>query len=364
MEKKKRRLKILFISPVPVKGAGARFRIAQFMPYFKNRGIDGTISPFYSDRFFDIVYKQGRVPEKIFHFFISILRRVYDLFRSLRYDIVFIYREACPVGPPVFEWVFSHLKPIIYDFDDAIYLYSTSRANRFVKFLKYPAKVPKIIKLANHIIVCNDFLKKFAIRFNKDVSVIPTSIDTDIFVNIDKNGEQKKPVIGWIGSHTTAEYLPMLEEVFRKLAKRHKFTLKIVGADTDLSIPGVEVISQPWSLEKEVSDYQNFDIGVYPLEGNEWDLGKTGFKTVVYMSVGVVPVVSNVGSNKEIIKDGVNGFLADTETEWIDKISNLIEAPRLRYGMGKIARDTVIKSYSVKANASKYIDIFKKVIGL
>ena len=152
------------------------------------------------------------------------------------------------------------------------------------------------------------------------------------------------------------------KSAFKRLAKRHQFILKIVGAGRDIKIPGVDIINQPWSLEREVSDYQDLDIGIYPLEGNEWDLGKTGFKTVVYMSVGTPAVVSNAGSNKEIIKDGINGFLANTNEEWFAKLSILIRNPRLRYNVGKAARDTVIKSYSVRANFAKYIDIFNKVL--
>jgi len=364
MEKKKKDIKILFISPVPIKGAGCRFRIAQFLPYLKNRGIKGSISPFYSNRFFDIAYRHGFYLEKIFHFFISILRRVYDLFRSLRYDIIFIYREACPIGPPIFEWILSRYKPIIYDFDDAIYLNDTSEANRFLRFFKYPGKISKIVKLADHVIVCNDFLRRFAIKFNSSVSIIPTSVDTDTFIDIKKTKKYAKPIIGWIGTHSTARYLPMLEGVFKRLAKDHEFTLKIIGAGKDVEIEGINVINQPWELEKEVSDYQSLDIGVYPLEGNEWDLGKTGFKTVVYMSVGAVPVTARVGSNKEIVEDGVNGFLANTNEEWFIKLSSLIKNPDIRYGIAKAARSTAVRFYSVKANVSKYIDIFNQVTKL
>nr|GFD22599.1 hypothetical protein [Tanacetum cinerariifolium] len=40
------------------------------------------------------------------------------------YDVVFMHREAAPIGPPVLEWVMAKVlrKRIIYDFDDAIWL--------------------------------------------------------------------------------------------------------------------------------------------------------------------------------------------------------------------------------------------------
>jgi len=95
---------------------------------------------------------------------------------------------------------------------------------------------------------------------------------------------------------------------------------------------------------------------------NEWIKGKTGFKTIQYMSVGIPCVVSSLGSNREIVKNGVNGFLATSDEEWIEKISLLIEKPVLRKIMGTCARKTVEEKFSLEVSAPKYLEIFIKCL--
>ena len=67
--------------------------------------------------------------------------------------------------------------------------------------------------------------------------------------------------------------------------------------------------------------------------------------------------------NTEIIQDGVNGFLAKDEKEWIEKLSLLIKNSELRQRLGRAGRKTVEERYSVKVWAPRYVEIIKKVAG-
>jgi glycosyltransferase involved in cell wall biosynthesis len=279
------------------------------------------------------------------------------LLRVGDFDVIFIQREAMPLGPAWFERLVSVNKlPIIFDFDDAIYLPNVSDANRWILWLKRPSKTAAIIRLSSQVIVGNEVLRRYAVQFNENVTVIPTPIDTDFYTVRSEVERSHKPItIGWVGSNSTVQYLHQLDSVFKELASRYTFQVRVIGGQYDLA--GVDVSCQPWSLENELTDLHSFDVGVMPMPDNDWTRGKCGFKALQYMGVGVPAVVSPVGVNRQIINHGENGFLASTEDEWMTCLTRLVEDPSLRCHLGKAGRKTVEDRYSVKLNAPKLLEI-------
>lgn len=357
-------MKIIFFVPYPTEGASNRFRVEQYTPHLKTEGIIYRIRPFMSRGFYKTIYLKGYYFLKILYFIASTVNRFFDLILTLKYDVIFIHREVFPVGPPLFEYILSKLrKPIIYDFDDAIFLSSTSRSNNFIERLKRPDKVSKIIKISNHIIAGNRYLADFAMRYNNNVTIIPTSIDTDVYYPKENQPKYDKFVIGWIGSNTTVEFLNLLQGVFKKLTIKYPdIEFKIIGGE--FHIPGLNNIkNQVWSLDSEIEDLQSFDVGIMPMPDNAWTRGKCGFKAILYMSLGIPCLCSPVGVNKEIIKGGMNGFLADSDKEWVEKLSLLIDDPDLRQRIGMAGRKTVEERYSVKVNAPKFLEVLKREYG-
>ena len=124
----------------------------------------------------------------------------------------------------------------------------------------------------------------------------------------------------------------------------------------------IEVVSKSWSSETEVEDLNCFDIGIMTLPNDEWAQGKCGLKGLSFMACGVATVMSPVGVNKDIIHHGVNGFLAETEQEWIDCLSKLIENPELRKQIGDAGRTTIVKNYSVNAHKQHYLEVLNSLI--
>src|SRR5262249_26385554 len=105
------------------------------------------------------------------------------------------------------------------------------------------------------------------------------------------------------------------------------------------------------------------DIGIMPLPDDEWAKGKCGLKGLQYMALSIPTIMSPVGVNTEIIKDGENGFLAASTAEWVDKLSQLIDSSELRQRIGANGRQTVLKDYSVEANKHLYLEYFIKLAG-
>jgi glycosyltransferase involved in cell wall biosynthesis len=350
-------LRMLALSPVPEEGAGCRFRIAQYIPHLEAAGIQVTLSPFFTPDFFRLVYQNGRWMRKAALFVRRAADRLGTLAARADYDVIFIYREAFPIGPALIESALARTPgaAVIYDFDDAIYLPNTSEANRAISMLKWPGKIKTIIQHSDGIIAGNDYLAGYARRYNPAVTVVPTCVDTTKFTPRAGDRAAHTPVVGWIGTPTTVPYLLDLLPVLQDVARSQPFVLRVGGAGADVASPGVEIENVPWSLEREVTLFNTCDVGVYPLADDEWAKGKCGFKAIQFMACGVPVVSAAVGVNREIVQDGVNGFVAATRGEWIDKLTRLLADPALRRELGLAGRRTIEARYSLHANAPKLV---------
>jgi len=351
-------IKILFLVPYPTAGASNRIRVEQFIPYLTSKGIGCRVRPFVNPAFYKIMYIPGRYVEKILWFIICTINRGLDILRSLKYDIIFIHREAYPFGGPFFETIFSKMgKTIIFDFDDAIFLPNTSEQNVYIERFKSPGKTAGIIRMSSLVIAGNEYLKEYAAKYNGNVVMIPSSVDTDKYRPLPDKSSNKQVMIGWIGSNTTKRFLYDIEDVFVKLsAKYENLAFKIVGAKFNSS-KLKNVINKEWALDEEIDDLRTFDIGIMPMPDNEWTRGKCGFKAILYMACGIPVVASPVGVNTEIIRNGENGFLAKDQREWVNKLSFLIEDADLRGRLGARGREMVEKYFSVEKNFSKVVNV-------
>jgi glycosyltransferase involved in cell wall biosynthesis len=363
-------LRLLALSPIPEEGAGCRFRIAQFIPYLESVGVEVTLRSLFDADFFRLVYRPGHYVRKALSFAELSIKRLDSLRDASRFDVIFIYREMFPIGPAIIERLLGSLgrPPVVFDFDDAIFLPSVSDANRAIRALKQPGKVATIVRHSDHVIAGNDYLAAYARRFSDAVTVIPTCVDTTKFVpspdafSTNGSNRSREPVVGWIGSPTTAFYVRGLANVFRRVRERHPFVLRVSGAGEPLNVPGVPTEQPAWTLAREVELFNTCDVGVYPLADDEWSRGKCGFKAIEFMACGVPVVASAVGVNREIIEDGVNGFLASSEAEWVEKLGRLASDPELRRRFGQAGRRTIEERYSLRVHAPTLAEILRRVV--
>lgn len=358
-------IRVLALSPIPEEGAGCRFRVSQYIGYLRSQGIEVTVSSFYTPDYFRLVYKPGQLVRKATSFVGLALKRLRELGDLKDYDLVWLYREAIPLGPPIVETLIAGLgKPIVYDFDDAIFLPSVSEANKAVGFLKSPGRAARVLRLSRHAVVGNEYLAQFARRYNETVTVLPTVVDTTRFVPRPELGAaDRKLTVGWIGSPTTYPYLQDLGEVLQQVNAVHPFVLRVSGAGRPVEFPGLDVSEVQWSLAEEVRLFNTLDIGVYPLTDDEWSKGKCGFKAIQCMACGVPVVAAAVGVNREIIEDGVNGFLASSPDEWVARLGRLLTEPDLRAKFAAAGRRTIEERYSLRVTAPRLARVLASAAG-
>ncbi len=243
-------------------------------------------------------------------------------------------------------------KKIIFHFDDAVYLNPPEHVTR------------TIIEVSDAVIAGSHHLRDYALKLNKNVFLIPTSIDTDKWKPGPNPGKDKNGFcIGWCGTGSNLKYLSLLREPLSTLGKKFDIELKIIGPESEAAdlpeFENVKIVYRPWDLDDEIEVISKFDIGIMPLYDGEAERGKCGLKLLLYMSLGIPAIGSAVGENRHIIRNGENGFLASNEKEWVEKLEALITDDDLRERFSLEGRRTVLERYSLKESAKKLAQIIR-----
>jgi len=276
-----------------------------------------------------------------------------------QYQFIFIQRGASPFGPPIFEWIirFIYRKPIIYDFDDAIWMSPNNSESPLSKWVKAYYKVKKICSWSHTVVTGNQYLHDYARMFSNNVHIIPTVVDTDRFAPLNHN--INTPVkIGWTGSHTTLPYLEALEPILIKLQQKYKIAIVVI-ANKQPSFIDINIEFFNWSEADEVVDLSRIDIGIMPLPLDEWTKGKCGFKAIQYMALQKPAVASAVGVNNVIIDHGKNGFLCSTPEEWEQHLSYLIEHIDQIQKFGILAREKIVNDFSLRKAGELWCEVLQ-----
>ena len=298
----------------------------------------------------------------------SLLGRTRDRWRVIQqredYDLVWLYREAYPIGPP---WLERRLArrgvPMVYDFDDAVYLSNTSDANRAIASLKNPASSARSFACAAMSWLATRTWRRWHAATTKPRRSCPPRSTRRRGCRVRRRDRADAPlVIGWIGTPTTTQYLLELGPVLQDLARTHQFVLRVSGSVAPVAFPGVTVENVPWRLDREVELFNTCDIGVYPLPDDEWTRGKCGFKAIQFMACAVPVVAAPVGVNREIVQDGVSGLLANDVRGWKEAVSALLTRSDLRASIGPRGREVIEARYSLKANAPSLVRVFEQVV--
>lgn len=351
-------MRVLALSSYPVDAAATRFRLVQFVEPLKARRIELTVSPFLTSEQFAWMYASGGTTRRMMGLADSVRRRIKQLQSVGKYDLLLVQREAMFLGPPIFEWLFRNLghMPMVLDLDDATYVpYVSPSYGRLGSSLKFFGKTDRLIKRASVVICGNRFIAEYVESRGARSIVVPTVVDTEKFMPVAK--ENDVPVIGWIGTHSTYPFVERLFPILQRLAQNHRFVLKIVGAGVDsITVDGVEVVNKQWNIGQEIADFQSLDIGLYPIFAKGaanavWIAGKSGFKAIQYMAVGVPFVMSPVGVCGEIGENEVTHFNAATDEEWQGAIGKLLEDRELRFRMGAAGREFSLYNYGVGTQA-------------
>ncbi|GJL79802.1 MAG: glycosyl transferase [Nitrospinaceae bacterium] len=322
-----------------------------YIPFLEKEGIHCTVVNYSSPVLYRWLYLKGwansfwnRKNHSIYlDRLYSLVKMFYILLIARRFDIVYIEK----VTPPA--WWVNLLKrvndQIIFDFDDAVFIQSPKRSDH-------------IIKHSHKVVAGSHFNLDYSLSINRDTILLPTPVPIHLYPKSTKLPDRQKTGIniGWVGTTGNIKYLSLLEEPFARLAKSFPGLLQftIIGhikqfEQLKLQYPSIKLQLKPYIDPQFIFEHlSEFDIGVMPLFDGDWERGKCASKALFYMAAHVPVVCSGVGENNHVIQDGVNGYLANTEDEWVSKLTSLIENQELRIRLRAAGRKTVEKKYSTE----------------
>lgn len=351
-------MKVLLLSRYSSLGASSRVRCYQYLPYLRDHGFSIDVAPLLDDGYIQQLYAGKR--KHISLIIRAYMHRLSILLNARSYDLLWIEKELFPWLPAWAEGLLAKMKiPYIVEYDDAIFHRYDLFPNKAVRAV-LGGKIDAVMCSASIVIAGNDYLAKRAMLAGaKRVEILPTVIDLERY-KPNQNINSHIFTIGWIGTPVTSRYLHHVRSALAEVCQNNRARVVLVGSGP-VSLNGVPVEVRPWYEETEVEDIRSFDVGIMPLPDSPWERGKCGYKLIQYMACSRPVVASPVGANKQIVEDGVNGFLASTKDEWVRALNTLINDHDLRVRMGNAGRKKVEMHYCLQVTAPRLAKILRSV---
>jgi len=295
--------------------ASYRYRVAQFLPYWKE---------------YDIDLQALRITSKSYPEKLSIALRSKD------YDYVWLQRK--PLASLLTN-IIARNSRLIYDYDDALYAIESYRKTKPKPVHPGSKQTIKrlntVLKHSSLVFAGSYALAEYARKFNPDNTIIiPTA-----YSNIPKPpppvAAERPITIGWIGNTGNLYFLAMIDQATSAIQQRFpstRFSVMSGKAPEGLKTRWEFV---PWSEKLEESWLDSVDIGIMPLQDDDWSRGKCAFKLLQYMAHAKPVVASAVGANLKAVLHGSNGFLASSNAEWEQALETLVSNTSLRLAMGE-----------------------------
>lgn len=347
-------MRIVYFAVSEREGPSSRYRIHQYRSYFAASAIELFVAPALANGYFRAERRRGwgRWWRRAAWLSAAWMRRLAQLRHLWGADGVIIEREFFPWLPPLFEWLL-HRRPLGYvlELDDAIYL---SRGRRW--------KYPRLVRWARAVIVGNEYLAVFCRRYNQHVSVIPTTVSAAHYRPRPRARYARSTMarIGWVGLAYNFPHLHSIAAALAEVCQQGPAKLVVVSARPPiLPLPHDFVL---WHEHDEAEVISTFDVGIMPLCDTPFARGKCGLKLLQYMACGVPSVASPVGVNSAIIRNGVNGLLATTPSQWSRALLQLLADEELRARLGTAARQTVETDYSLEVWGPRLVDLYAQIV--
>ena len=263
-----------------------------------------------------------------------------------------------------------HQKPFLIEIDD--YVSDVPLGNEAYQQYRAGATRHRVVMEQMHqsdgVIVSTPYLAEQYRGHNERIYVVPNSIDFSEWKGLDGQKHDRLR-IGWIGGGGHAKDLemiaPALEEILEDYQRKDVWFYCIHGcpnlykswARVFHTIKFATINLYP----KFMASYK-FDIGLAPLDDNNFNRGKSNLRWLEYSALKIPTIASPLPDFKRVIQEGLNGFLAEDLDDWKAKLRTLIENEGLRRQVGLNAYKSVKENFNVTQTANLYRHILKEFV--
>ena len=270
---------------------------------------------------------------------------------SWKADVTWISRQLLPAFAPLQTLA---KRPMILDVDDAVWLNTGGhRAQDLAR--------------SSDLVVCgNSFLADQYSRWNRNVTIIPTAVNTSWYRPRRPRENASALVLGWTGTSGNFPFLYSIEGALLRVLEHCSRAKLLVVADRPPQfklLPESRVEFERWTPRTELAAFAHMSIGLMPLADTAWCNGKCSYKMLCYMAAGLPVVVTAAGMNREVLAMGDVGLSAGCEQQWVDALTALLSDADLRQRMGAAGRVVVEERFSLQRLAQQYAAVFHSVGG-
>lgn len=354
--------RILLLTIYDSNSASSRIRHISVIPDLLKLGYEVVSNPFFEMNVLENRYRGLELKKWII--FRSYLKRFRQIAAVNKYEAVWIEKEFLPYAPNWVEAVLLYLirKPILIDLDDDWFAKYRSQIPAFLRLFlgKYkPINLKKVHYSTSNNSIYNKIVKDI---HPENCHFINPYIDLEKYSTSRKVHSVRKErdiKLGWIGSPISSklQLLPNIE-LLRILARNYQ--VHLIGADAIFSqIPYVSVIE--WRLETEIKSMLECDIAIMPLTEEEFTKGKSGYKAIQFMSLGIPVVSSDLANSKQLLAGG-RGVIATTNGDWMSAVQLLANDIKIRTDMGNKSKEWVTDNYKKEKFLTDLDSIFVKLI--
>jgi glycosyltransferase involved in cell wall biosynthesis len=269
------------------------------------------------------------------------------------YDGVIVCRNA---GPPrvlaeLARRCRSEAVRLVFDLDDDLLNVPSDKDPGGVYPLFAPA-LRELLAVAWLTLVSTPRLATLYSSRTREIKLVPNRLDPRLWFEPLSEEEVPLPAelegdtsvrLLYMGSPTHDEDLGLILPAFERLRAEHAVTLCVIGVTNRETPPGVIAIAPPSSRYDKFIPWfraiaRHFDVAVAPLVDSPFNRAKSALKFMEYAAVHLPVVASRVESYADVIRDGVDGLLAENDVDaWFEELSALVTDANLRKALAEAA---------------------------